>query len=186
MKLAAVVLFVITIFTGCTSKETQIDKATDLRKNILNANSCSFSCVINADYGDTVYTFKMDCIADNAGDLHFNVTDPETISGITGTIRQDRAELTFDDRVLAFPMLANDQIAPVSAPWLFLNTLRSGYITGCGREEAGYMISIDDSYREHPLQLLVHTDDNFVPLLAEIFWREQRILTLDVRNFTLQ
>ena len=186
MKFAAVVIFVITILTGCTSEEKLISKGMDLRKSILEAQSCTFQTTITADYGDVIYTFQMDCVTDNTGSVKFTVTDPETISGITGTVGQEQPKLTFDDKVLAFPILAENQISPVSAPWVFINTLRGGYLSGCGVEKEGYCIYIDDSYEEYPLHLLIHTDKALIPYCAEIIWNERRILTLDVRNFTIQ
>lgn len=186
MKIAAVVIFVVTILTGCTSEEKLISKAMDLRKSVLEAKNCTFQTIITADYGDVIYTFQMDCVADNTGSVKFTVTDPETISGITGIIDQEQSKLTFEDKVLAFPMLAENQITPVSAPWVFINTLRGGYLSGCSAENDGYCIYIDDSYEEYPLHLLIHIDKALMPYYAEIIWNERRILTLDVRNFTIQ
>ena len=88
--------------------------------------------------------------------------------------------------MLAFPVLADDQLTPVSAPWIFLNSLRSGYLTGCSREEDGICIYIDDSFEENALHLEIYTDENMTPVRAEIIWQDRRVLSIDIRNFTLQ
>lgn len=186
MKLAAVVLILISTLTGCASEETLLHKATDLRKRILESEACVFHAVITADYVEAIYTFQMDCTADQTGKMSFTVTDPETIAGISGAISENQSELTFDDQVLVFPMLSEGQLTPVSAPWIFLNTLRGGYLTGCSKEGDGFCIYIDDSYEEYPLHLLIQTDKDMVPVFAEIIWQEQRVLSIDVRNFSLQ
>ena len=186
MKLAVTVLLICCILCGCTSDDTLLDSAMDLRKKVLAAESCSFQAVITADYGDELYTFQMDCITDSVGNLQFTVTDPETISGITGTIAQDSAALTFDDKVLAFPMLADNQLTPVSAPWIFVNTLRSGYLTGCSREEADFCIYIDDSYQDNPLHLEIETDSRMNPVSVQIIWQDRRVLCMDIRDFRMQ
>lgn len=163
-----------------------MDRAMDMRKQLLSSEKCSFHAVITADYGDEQYAFQMDCSATGDGCLSFTVTDPETICGITGTISDDGAALTFDDQVLAFPMLADGQVTPVSAPWLFLNTLKSGYLTGCSKEENGLLLYIDDSYEEHPLRLQIRIDESNAPVYAEIFWQERRVLALEIQNFTTE
>lgn len=174
------------LFTGCTGEDQLLRSAIALRNAALEAESCTFSAVITADYGNEIYTFQMDCEADREGSMEFTVTDPETISGITGHISKECAALTFDDRVLAFPKLADDQLAPVTGPWVFLNTLRGGYLSGCGREEDGLCIYIDDSYEENMLQLQIYTDGSTVPIRAEIVYKDRRILSMDIVNFTLQ
>ena len=186
MKLVAVVILIACMLSGCNSEDVLLKQATDLRKTILEADSCTFQTVITADYGDRLYTFQMDCTTDNAGNLEFIVTDPETICGITGTISQKSSALTFEDKVLAFPMLTDDQLTPVSTPWIFINTLRSGYIVGCSKTDEEICIYIDDSYEENPLRLEVYTDTHMNPMHADIFCNQQRILSADIRNFTIQ
>lgn len=186
MKIAAAVVLIVCLLSGCGAGDDQMDQAMNLRKKILEADVCSFQSVITADYGDALYTFQMECSTDSAGNLQFTVTDPETISGITGSISQDSASLTFDDKVLAFPMLADGELTPVSAPWLFMNTLRSGYLTGCSKEEEGFCIYIDDSFEESPLHLMIYTNQDILPVSAEIVWQERRILSLDIRDFAIQ
>lgn len=186
MKVAVAVILIVCLFCGCGAENDHMDLAMELRKKLLEAQSCSFTAVITADYGDALYTFHMACAANSAGSLQFTVTDPETIAGITGSISRDSAALTFDDKVLAFPMLADGELSPVSAPWIFLNTLRSGYLTGCSQEKDGLCIYIDDSFEDNPLHLMIYTDQDAVPVSAEIIWQERRILTLDIRDFTIQ
>lgn len=185
MKFAVILVLISCLILGCSSEDRQLDQAMDLRKSILDADSCSFHAVITADYGDEVYSFQMECDADSTGVLRFSVTDPETISGIAGQITGEEASLTFDNTVLAFPMLAEGQLTPVSAPWIFLNALRGGYLTGCSREEEGICIYIDDSYEENALHLEICTDENTVPVRAEIIWKDRRVLSMDIRNFAL-
>lgn len=186
MKFAVAVLMIACMLGGCSTTDHQLDQAMELRKTILTAESCTFGAVITADYGDKLYSFQMDCSADTSGNLSFTVTAPDTISGITGMISQEGAALTFDDKVLAFPMLADNQLSPVSAPWVFLSTLRSGYITGCSREDDTTCIYIDDSFEENPLYLEIYTDKDMNPIRAEIFWNQRRILSADILDFAVQ
>lgn len=185
MKFMAALILSLSLLTGCSSKDTSIEQAMDLRKAVLEAQTCSFRAIVTADYEDSLYTFQINCTADQNGSLSFTVADPQSISGIGGTISKETAVLSFDDTILALPMLADGELTPVSAPWIFLNTLRSGYLTGCSREYDGICMYIDDSYEENPLHLEIRTDADMVPIYAEILWKGRRILSIDIQDFTL-
>ena len=183
MRLKVVVcLIVALLFTGCKNTSAPLENAISLRNKILASNGCSFSATVTADYGDAVYHFSMDCTADKEGNLTFRVTEPETIAGIQGKLTATGGALTFDDQVLAFPTLADGEISPVTAPWVFMKTLRSGYIRSCTEGNSSYQIEIDDSYEEDALRLLISIND-YVPTNGEIFWNGRRVITINVEHF---
>ena len=94
--------------------------------------------------------------------------------------------LTFDDVALHFPLLADNQVTPVSAPWLLLKTLRSGCLTSGGTSGELIRLSIDDSYDDDALHLDIWLDSQNLPVKAEILFRERKVLSLDVTNFKIQ
>lgn len=183
MKRLFAALCCIVILSGCSLSSSGIDRAMSIRQKLLSSNGCSFDAVITADYGDQIHTFTMNCQADQNGNIRFEVTKPDTISGITGQIDREGGKLTFDDKVLAFELLADGQVTPISAPWLFVRTLRSGYLSACGEAGDGLRIQIDDSYADDALQLDIWTDANDQPIRCEILWQGRRILSLDVAGF---
>lgn len=182
-KLLPVFLSFVLLLSGCKGAKNAINQAISLRNKILNGEGCSFHAVINADYGEKIYTFATQCVADRDGNLTFTVTSPESISGITGKVKATGGEVIFDDKVIAFQSMADDQITPVSAPWVFMKTLRSGYIASCSADDMGAEIAIDDSYAEKALRLQILLKDE-KPVSAEIFWQGRRVLTLTIENFT--
>lgn len=182
-KLAAIILTLACFFSGCGNSNAPLDHATALRSRLLDSNGCSFLATVTADYGQRIYTFSMDCQTDKDGNLKFSVTKPDTICGISGTVSASGGSITFDDRILAFQTIADGQLSPVSAPWVFINTLRSGYLQGCAVVDNGIEISIDDSYAEEALLLKINTNGE-IPIFAEIFWQGRRVITLTVENFT--
>lgn len=184
MKKAAAVLLAL-VLTGCTAIKSELDRGMELRTKLLKAESFSFDTVVTADYGDALYSFTMNCTADNTGKLDFTVTEPQSIGGISGTIDKDSGKLTFDHTVLAFPLMAEDQLSPVSAPWIFAKTLLSGYLTSAGQEGEYLRLSIDDSYRDDALHLDIWLDENDLPKHADILHKNRKILSLDVKNFTI-
>ena len=181
-KLAAAALALL-LFTGCSGKNAEMERGLNLRAQLLKAAQCRFSCEITADYGEKLYTFSMDCQGDDQGNLTFCVTAPETISGITGSVDDDGGKLTFDGNALAFTLLADGQVSPVSGPWLLMKTLRSGYLTSCGMEDGCLRIAIDDSYADDALHLDIWLDGNDLPTRGEILWQGRRILSVSVKNF---
>lgn len=178
----AVILCVVLFFAGCKNANEPLENGLSLRTKLLESKGCSFHTTITADYGEKLYVFSMNCTTDSLGNLDFTVTKPATISGITGRISVEGGAVTFDDKVLAFKMLADGQVTPVSAPWLFIKALRSGYLNGCTAGEDTYEMTIDDSYADGTLQLKVQAQGDF-PVSSEIFWQGRRVVTLTVDNF---
>lgn len=184
MKTILSCLLMICMLSGCEKTDSAIEQVLSLRKELLQADSCSFEAYITADYGDDLYTFQMECRSQEDGSILFTVTDPDSISGICGTVHSDGGGFTFDDKVLLFPPITDRQLTPVSAPFLFLNTLKSGYITGCSKGEQEFCAYIDDSYQEKPLHLQITFSSASVPIHTDVIWNDRRILSMDIRNFT--
>ena len=182
MKKLAALMIVVVLLVGCTGKRDEMDRVMNLRAALLGSGGCTFTAQITADYGDELHKFALYCEGMNNGDLGFRVEQPETISGITGRFKGKEGALTFDDVVLAFPLLADGQVTPVSGPWIFLKTLRSGCISAVCREEDLLHLTVDDSYAEDALRLDIWLREN-VPVQADISHDGQRILSLDVKNF---
>lgn len=185
MKKALAALLMLCTLTGCSAGRSEMDRAMALRSKLLEGNGCTFDAEIEADYGDKLYGFTVSCQGSPEGDLTFSVVEPQSISGITGRISWDKGSLTFDGTALEFPLLADAQLAPVTAPWIFLKTLRSGYLTSVGTEGGQLRLSIDDSYRENALHLDIWLDETEVPVRCEILYGERKILSLQVKNFAL-
>lgn len=185
MKKWALFLLMLLGLSGCSAESGEMERGLALRTKLLQASGFSFDAEITADYGDKLHQFSMNCQADGQGDVVFTVTAPETIAGITGTIAQEGGALTFDDVALHFDLLTDEQLSPVSAPWILVKTLRSGYLRTVGQEDEGLRLTIDDSYAENALMLDIWLDDQDLPKRAEILYDGRRILTLLVRNQTL-
>lgn len=184
MKKAVALLCAVFFLTGC-SAETELEQALSFRSRLLAGAGCSFTAQVTADYGDELQEFTMDCRGDSRGGITFTVTSPETIAGISGTLSETGGALTFDDTALQFPLMAEETLSPVSAPWVFLKTLRSGYIVSACTEENLLHLSIDDSFDDDALRLDIWLDENQNPVRGEILHDGMRILTLRIGNFQI-
>lgn len=183
MKKVAALVLVCFFLSGCSGEENGLDVGMELRSKLLKAESVSFRADISADHGDTLDLFSMECSTDRDGTVSFTVTAPDTISGITGRIDGEKGALTFDETVLHFPLVAQGRLSPVSAPWLLMKTLRSGYLRTAGREDGKFRLTIDDSYEDDALQVDIWLDEGKLPQRAEVLCEGRLILSLDVRNF---
>ena len=160
-----------------------LDLAVSFRETLLGAENCSFQAEVTADYGDSIQQFVMDCHADAVGNLDFEILQPESISGIKGSISNEGGYIEFEDQALYFPLLTDDLLTPASAPWIFLKTIRSGYIKSACMEGSLLRVTIDDSYAENALTLDIWMEQNN-PVRADIFHDGKRILSLNVESFS--
>ena len=185
MKRFLAVFLLCVCLSGCGGKDEGLDPMLRLRQKLQSCDECAFTAAITADYGEDVYCFSMDCKGDSKGNVSFTVTAPETIRGITGILEAGSGKITFDDTVLAFEMMADGQLSPVSAPWVFYRSLIGGYLSACAKTGEGYLVSLNDSYEDDALELTVRTDWDGIPRSAEIYYRGKRFLSLNVENFTV-
>ena len=185
MKRVCWLMGLLLFLTGCSQENRELDRAMELRNRLLDAESCSFQAEVTADYGDSLNSFTMDCQADSQGKLTFEVTQPESIAGIRGTISDTGGSLDFEDTALYFDLLTDDQLTPVSAPWILMKTLRGGCITSVCAEEDLLRLTVDDSYAEDALQLDIWVNGEEVPIRGDILYDGKRILSVEVKNFVI-
>ena len=185
MKKLIALLMVLVLLSGCTGKRDEMDRVMRLRAELLGSEGCSFTAHLTADYGDQIHEFTLYCEGRNNGNLGFRVEAPETIAGITGRFQGEEGALTFDDQALAFPLLVDGQVTPVSGPWIFLKTLLGGYLTACGQEGEYLRLTINDSYDEDALQMEIWLNEADVPVQGEIIYDGRRIVTMKLENFLI-
>ena len=183
MKRISIIILCFLLITGCSYIDVPMDTVISLRQQLLKSKGCNFTCEITADYGDTLYTFLLACSSDEYGNITFQVEAPDSIQGIQGRIDQDGGKLTFEDQVLAFPLLAEGYLSPVSAPWVMIKSLRGGYIESCGTDESGHRVTINDTYTDEAMQVDIWLDDDNNPFFCQIIWKGTRILSMSVVDF---
>ncbi|MBE6958462.1 MAG: hypothetical protein E7447_04855 [Ruminococcaceae bacterium] len=182
MKRLIGIVLLLCLLCGCSRHEENMDRAMALRSKLQQCE-VAFSAELTADYGNKQHTFTLDCQADVKGNLKFTVAAPEKIAGITGSISQNSGKLTFDDKILAFDILADGLVSPVSGPWVLMETLRGGYLTSCSQDGEYLRVAIDDSYAENALHLEVWLDSEDTPQGCEIYWQGRRLLSMNIKNF---
>lgn len=185
MKKIVSLIIVVFLLCGCHADNSELSAVMDFRSRLQQGKGCSFTAKISADYGSVVYQFVLDCVTDESGNLSFSVVSPESISGISGKIDGQGGKMTFDDKMLAFDTIADGQVTPVSAPWVMMKTLFSGYISSAGKDREDIHAVMNDSYREQALEVDVWFDTTVCPKHCEILWQGRRVLSLDVEKFVI-
>ncbi len=184
MKRACILLTLLVFLVGCSGSQDGLEPMLQLRSKLLKG-SCSFDAVITADYGNQTYTFAMGCQTDAHGNLSFQVLEPESISGISGTIREGQGQIQFDGTALGFQLLADGQLSPISAPWVLMRAMRSGYIAASGTQQDHTQVTLHDSFEADALTVELWLGEGDIPKQAEILYKDRRILTVEVKNFVI-
>lgn len=172
--------------SGAGGEET-LQKAIDFRADVLNAPSCAYTAEVNADYGDVVYEFTMDCSLNADGTTAVTVTAPDTIAGITAEISGGDGTVTFADMALDFGTMAEGNITPVAAPAVIGECWRSAYIASAGEEDGNYRVRYEYDYEDE--QLLVDTwfsPEKNIPIYSEICYNEACVLKITISDFQIQ
>lgn len=184
MKKILAVVWMLVFLAGCSASSAKLDKVLDLRSRLAGGEA-SFQAKITADYGDVIHKFTMDCRYEPSGKLTFTVVQPESIAGICGYLEEGAGSLTFDEAILSFAPMADGQLSPVAAPWIILRALHSGYITASGMEATLLRATIRDSYADHALATDIWISEENIPVRGEILWENRRILTVELKDFTI-
>ena len=183
MRLLMVILLSFTCLFGCTSGRGSVSDGLIIREQMTTGDGCAFSASVTADYGDRMYSFTMDCTAQADGTINFTITEPESISGIKGSISQSGGKLLFDDTVLLFESLTSNQITPAIGPYLMVKAIQGGYIRSVCTQKDSIELTIDDSFRSQAFQALITLSVDHVLQGGEIFFNNRRILSIQVENF---
>ena len=184
MKRVFALIVFLFLFTGCSGVSNNMDRALSFRQTMLQQKGCRFDCNLTADYGDVLYQFVLSCEADSQGNVSFTVAEPESISGISGTISGSGGKIQFDDTVLGFPILSENLPTPLSAPWLFVTALRSGHIRTSFVEKGKMALTIADTYEDDAILMQIQFDEKDHPTSCEFVWEGRRILSMLINSFT--
>lgn len=169
---------------GCANEESYLEPAIEFRAALLQAGGCSFHAKIEADFGDRVETFSADCDFSADGMARLTITEPETLAGITATVTDRGGKITYDGMSMEFGLLANGNVIPAAAPALAALCWCGEYISSAGWEDDVYRVTYEKDFDEKRLQIDTYFK-NDLPISAEVCYNNQRILKLDISDYSL-
>lgn len=150
----------------------------------MNNDGCSFTAGIRADYGERVYEFTMS-VATSGEETTLTVLQPESISGITARVSEDRTSVTFDGTELDFGILANGLLSPVETPWLLMQCWKQAYIAYAGADGDQQRVTYLRGYDEEEITVDTWFSSG-VPVYAEVSCGDTRYLTVEITDFQLK
>ena len=166
---------------GCTNPGRETEAAREQCRKLAGLPG-SFSVSVTAEYPDIREQFSMDCRWDPAGSLEFELTGPQTLAGIRGSVTQTDAQVRFDDTVLALPLLDGDRLSPAAGPQLVMQAMRSGQFLSSVREDGRLHVSFGCGYEASaPTAEIWLTDGK--PTEAELSLGGRRCLLLEIRSY---
>ena len=116
--------------------------ALTIRGEWLEESDCAASMDVTADYGQRVYQYEMDLLAED-GEVRLTLTAPDTVAGITARAVGNDSFLEYDGLVLETGPLDEAGLTPVAAVPALLEAIQTGYITACGLEENAGRLRVD-------------------------------------------
>lgn len=182
MRSLLATLTLLLLLNGCSWSSGQ-NAAEQLRKDVFSGNGLQFRCSICADYSDMKFCFALSCSTEDGAQVKFCALEPASIQGIGGYVGPDESAVTFDDQILAFPLMGDSPVSPVGAPWLFLQALRYGCLCNYSITEDGCTVALDFEHRDRVLRVDVGFDAGGIPQYAYIGENGHTYLTLTFSDF---
>lgn len=178
------VLTLCALLFGCAGEKDVLEPSIAFRAALLQAGGCSFRAKIEADFGSQIERFAADCDFSTDGTALLTLTEPETLAGLTATVTERGGKITYDGMSVDFGLLANGNVNPAAAPALTALSWSGEYISAAGWEEELYRVTYEKDFAQKRLQIDTYFK-NDLPILAEVCYNNQRILKLEISDFSL-
>ena len=185
-KLVPILLCLVLLLSGCRKENRALQSALDFRTALLGVQSCGFSAETEADFGDRIYDFTLECVyrpAEESASL--TVTAPDTIAGISAEAGGRDAQLQFEDVSLELGTLAGGHVAPLELPRLLGNAWTGGYIDSVSEGGEGRLVTYRVGYGDEELVVYTYFNDQMTPVRAEVYHGGTCVLSADIENFRL-
>ena len=161
-----------------------MNTAMELRTALLE-KGCRFTAQIEAHLEDGTAEFTLDCSCAPDGNVTMEVTEPESIAGITATVEPGARMARFDDVGLDFGLLADGQLAPMAIPQLLYGAWTRDYLREAGtdgeRVNAVYLSGWGD--RELVIEQWLTGDG--VPEQADLWFGTTNAANVRISDFSI-
>lgn len=179
-------VMMVVVLSGCQKASPPTQKAIAFRTALLSAGGCSFTSVIDADFGDRVYSFSVACTFKTDGTAELEVLQPEEIAGIRAKTDGQSAALEFEDIVLDFGVMADGKVSPMEACPLLGQCWTAAYISCAGSDGELERVTYLDGYEKEELTVDTWLDAAGLPVYAEISNQGTRCLSLQISDFRFE
>lgn len=162
--LVPILLILCLLLTACGENRAR-ESFESFAEKLRHSENLSFEAALRAEYADKTVEFSVKYVSDVIG-CTVTVTKPETISGISASVRDGESSLQFNGMSLDTGELTDFGLSPMSALPMLIDGLRDGYI-GSVWEESGEIAACVEASDE--LSIQIHIDKyTLAPLYAEL------------------
>ncbi len=170
---------------GCGGPDDAVQRALDMRTDLLGAGSCTFSAEVSADLGDRVCAFTLDCAYSAPDDsATLTVTAPDTLAGIRASVTGEGARVAFEDTRLELGTPPGGGPAPLELPRILGGAWASGYIESESELPEGFLATYRTGYGEEELLVCTWFNEQGVPTEAEVYDGGTRVLSAELTGFS--
>ncbi|MBE6991858.1 MAG: hypothetical protein E7430_04690 [Ruminococcaceae bacterium] len=173
-KVLSFALMMTLLFSACkTAANDPGQAALDIRTRLLTAGEISLCADVQADYGERVYDYRLECDYVCKGDSSVTVIEPDIISGISATVSRSGTSLSFDGVSLDTGSLEGTELSPLGALPAMADAWCSGYISNtCAAQLNGtdcYFVSYLTGSGSDELEIRTWFDKStLLPVYGEI------------------
>ncbi len=157
--------------------------AMELRTKLLE-RGCRFTAEIEAHLDDGTAEFVLSCTCDPDGSVTVEVTQPETIAGITATVEHGAREARFDDVALDFGLLADGQLAPMAIPQLLYGAWTGEYIREAGADGDRLTAVYLSGWGDRELVIEQWLTGDGTPEYADLWFGAKNAASVHIRDFS--
>lgn len=177
----AVPMLMILLLCGCGTRSEITEVPVQFRMGLREAGGCTYTVALTADYGDYVREFTLDCDCTMDGSS-FTVIEPDSVAGITATVSNEQAQVSYRDTILAVESFSTRAVSPMAVPFLLTKAWSEGYISAVGEpEQVEYLLGFGTD------ELVVSTvfDEN-IPAECEVSDGTSTLITCQITEFKLK
>jgi len=181
-RFAAVLMMLTLLLSSCGAGKSEMQDALRFRSNLTEQGGCRFLAQITAEVEERGYVFALQssCGADEA---LLTVLTPESIAGISASVKELDASLSFDGAALDFGRMDDVLTSPLYLPWLLHDAWTGSYID-CAGEDGG-LNRVTYRWGSGEEELVIETwFFESVPVRAEVYRSGNLLLSAEIEGFT--
>lgn len=183
VKLLALMIPICLLLGSCSSKQTVEEKAMELQAEYAAWEKLTITADISADYGDSVYDFKLQYTG-NETEGTVCVLSPTELAGLTAELTKENSYLVYDGAELSLSELTTDGLSPMDCLPMMIGQWAGGYISGAETEAADGIDALAVTYAvsdDVSLKTWFEYGNN-LPVKAEIYFKDSMVIYCEFEN----
>lgn len=165
----------------CGCADTGEESFNKFVQSVSEAGAISFTADVRAEYSDKTAEFELR-YAQTAESAEVEIAEPESVAGIKARVAGDALSLEYDGAMLDIGSFGDTELSPMSALPLLVRSVSSAHIDITWREDnmiAARLVPSDD------MLVTLWLSDELVPLNAEISYKEQTVIFIEINDWEI-